>query len=90
MIFKNPLGVNFGASQVALMVKNLPANAGDIRDMGSIPGLGRFPAGGHGSPFQYSCLKESHGQRSLEGYSPWGGKELDITEQLTHTHPHIH
>ena len=39
------------------MVKNMPANAGDIRNMSSIPGLGRFPGGGHGNPFQYSCLK---------------------------------
>ena len=45
------------ASQVALVVKNLPANAGDIRDVGSIPGLGRFPGGGHGNPPQYSCLE---------------------------------
>ena len=39
-----------------LIVKNLPANAGDIRDTGSIPGLGRSPGGGHGNPLQYSCL----------------------------------
>ena len=39
------------------MVKNLPANAGDVRDMGSIPGLGRSPGGGHGNPLQYSCLE---------------------------------
>ena len=39
------------------MVKNLPANAGDARVMGSTPGLGRFPGGGHGSPYQYSCLE---------------------------------
>ena len=45
------------ASQVALVVKNLPANAGDIRDTGSIPGLGRSPGGGHGNPLQYSCLE---------------------------------
>ena len=38
------------------MVKNLPANAGDARDMGSIPGLGRSPGVGNGNPFQYSCL----------------------------------
>ena len=44
-------------SQVALVVKNLPANAGDIRDMGSIPGLGRSARGGHGNPLQYSCLE---------------------------------
>ena len=45
------------ASQVALVVKNLPANAGDARDVGSIPGLGRFPGRGDGNPFRYSCLK---------------------------------
>ena len=45
------------ASQVVLVVKNLPANAGDIRDMGLIPGLGRSPGGGHGNPLQYSCLE---------------------------------
>ena len=39
------------------MVKNLPANAGDIRDMGSIPGLGRSPGEGNGNPLQYSCLE---------------------------------
>ena len=39
------------------MVKNPPANAGDIRDSGSIPGLGRFSGGGHGNPLQYSCLE---------------------------------
>ena len=39
------------------MVKNPPANAGDIRDEGSIPGLGRSPGGGHGNPLQYSCLE---------------------------------
>ena len=39
------------------MVKNLPANAGDARGMGSIPGLGRFPGEGNGNPLQYSCLE---------------------------------
>ena len=38
-------------------VKTLPANAGDSRDMGSIPGLGRSPGGGHDDPLQYSCLE---------------------------------
>ena len=42
---------------MALVVKNLPANAGDIRDMASIPGLRRSPGGGHGNPLQYSCLE---------------------------------
>ena len=45
------------ASLVALVVKNLCANAGDKRDSGSIPGLGRSPGGGHGNPLQYSCLE---------------------------------
>ena len=39
------------------MVKNPPAHAGDVRDAGLIPGLERFPEGGHGNPFQYSCLE---------------------------------
>jgi len=41
---------------VALVVKNLPANAGDIRKSGSIPGSGRSPREGNGNPLQYSCL----------------------------------
>ena len=45
------------ASQVVLVGKNPPVKAGDIRDMGSIPRLGRSPAGGHGNPLQYSCLE---------------------------------
>ena len=65
------------------MVKNVPANAGDLRDMGCIPGSGRSHGGGHGNPLQYSCLKKFHGQRSLVGYSPWGHKESDMTELLT-------
>ena len=42
---------------MVLGVKNLPANAGDIRDVGLIPGLGRSPGGGHGNPLQYSFLE---------------------------------
>ena len=45
------------ASQVVLVVKNPPANAGDLRDVGSVPGLGRSPGEEHGNPFQYSCLE---------------------------------
>ena len=59
-----------GASQVLLMVENIRANAGDKRDTGSIPGLGRSPGGGHGNPLQYSCLENSLGQRSMMGHSP--------------------
>ena len=55
---------------MALVVKNLPANAGDIRDTGSIPGSGRSPGGGPGNPLWYSQLENPHGQRSLESYSP--------------------
>ena len=45
------------ASQVVLVVKNPPAKAGDVIDVGLIPGLGRSPGGGHGNPLQYSCLE---------------------------------
>ena len=53
-----------------LVVKNPPIDAGDVRDVGSISGLGESPGGGHGNPLQYSCVEKSHGQRSLAGYSP--------------------
>ena len=52
----NDVGIN-GFSQGSLEVKNLPANAGDVRDVGSVPGLGRSPGGGHGNPLQDSCLE---------------------------------
>ena len=66
-----------------IVVKNPPANAGDIRDhqkLDSTPGSGRSSGGGHGKPLQYSWPEESHGQRSLAGYGPEDHKELDITE----------
>ena len=66
--------------QVVLVVKNPPANAGDVRDAGLTPGSGRSPEGGHGNPLQYSCLENPHGQRILVGYSPWGLHESDTTE----------
>ena len=50
------------ASQVALVVKNPPANAGDVRHAGSIPGLERSPREGTGNPLQYSCLENSMGR----------------------------
>ena len=65
---------------VAPVVRIPPANVGDIREAGSIPGLGRSSGGGHGNPLQYSCLENPHGQRSLEGYSPQGHKKSDTTE----------
>ena len=70
------------------MFKNFPggsdskASAYNAGDLGSVPGLGRYPGEENGYPLQYSCL-ENHGQRSLAGYSPWGHKELNPTEPLT-------
>ena len=62
------------------MVKDLPANSRDARDMGSIPGLGRSPGGGAWQPTPVCLPGKSHGQRNLAGYSPWGHKELNTTE----------
>ena len=67
---------------MALVIKNPPDNAGDVRDMGSNPGSGRFPGDGNGNPLQYFCLENTMDKRSLVGYSPWGGKESDTTERL--------
>ena len=53
--------------------------AWNVGDLGSIPGLGRFPGGGYGNPFQYSCMENPHEQIGLAGYSPWGCKEQDTT-----------
>ena len=54
------------------MVKNLPANAGDVD---SIPGSGRSPREGNSNPLQYSCLGKSHEQRNLAGYTVHGGQQ---------------
>ena len=70
------------ASLVAQMVKNLPAMQ---ETPGSIPQSGRSSAEGNGNLLQYSCLENST-DRSLAGYSPWGHRELDMTEQLAHPH----
>ena len=66
---------NTEASQVVLVVKNLPANAGDIRDWCSIPVSGRSPGEGNGNSLQFSCQR-IHGQRSLVGHSPWGSQRV--------------
>ena len=55
---------NIRASQVVQVLKNTPTNAGDIRNVGLIPGSGRSPGGGNGNPLQYSCLENPHGQRA--------------------------
>ena len=61
------------------MVKNSSANVGDIRNVGSIPGLGISPGGGHHNPLQYFVWRIPWTEEP-GGYSPWGGKELDTTE----------
>ena len=55
----------YGPSQVAPVVKKSSAIAGDVRDMGSIPGSERSPGGGHGNPLPYSCLEHPMGRRAL-------------------------
>ena len=64
-------------AQVALVVQNLPANAGDIGDMGLIPGLGRYPRGRNGNPLQYSCLENPMGR------GVWSCKESDPAYRLS-------
>ena len=58
-------------------------SACNVGELGSIPRLGRSPGGRHKNPAQYSCLENPQGQRSLEGYSLSGRKELDTTEGLS-------
>ena len=65
---------------MALVVKNPLANAGDIRDTGSIPGSEKTPWRRAWQPTPVCLLGESHGQRRLVGYRPLGGKELDMIE----------
>ena len=70
--------VKEGAFQMALVIKKPLTNAGDIRDKGSIPGLGKYPDGGHGHPLQYACWRIPWTEEpSLAGYNPWGHKESD-------------
>jgi len=67
------------ASQAAQVVKNLPANAGDIRDAGSISESRRSPGGGHGNPFQYSCLENATDRGAWQA-TVHGITELDTTQ----------
>ena len=67
-----------GTFQVALVVKNLPANARDTKDSGSIPGWGRCPGGGHNNPLQYSCLENPVDRRACWTTVHW------VTESRTH------
>ena len=68
--------------QVVLVVKNLPADAGDTRDVRSTPGSGRAPWRSKWQLFPVFLPGESHGRRSLVGYGPRGRKESDTTERL--------
>ena len=74
------------ASQLSLVVKNTPANAGDIRDGGFDSWVVKIPWRRTWQPTPVFLHGEFHRQRNLEGYSPWGHKESDKTKQLTHTH----
>ena len=76
---------------MGLVAKNLPANAEDIRDTGSIPGSGRSPGGGHGNPLQYSCLK------NLMDSGAWWAtvygaakNRTRLKRPSTHTYTHTH
>ena len=68
---------------LAQLVKESACNAGYL---GLIPGSERSSGEGIGHPLQYSCLENPHGQSSLVGYSPWGRKKSDTTEQLSTAH----
>ena len=59
---------------MALVVKNLPANAGDTTDLDTIPGLGRSPGGGNGSPLQYSCVENPMDRGA------WGATVLGVAK----------
>ena len=79
------------ASQVALVVKNPPDNAGDIRDEASIPELGRAPGEGHGSPLQYSCLENITSRGAWLAVVYWAAKSWTwLKQQQQHTHTHTH
>ena len=67
---------------MALVIKHLPASAGDIRDMGLITWVGKIPQRRKWQPTPVLLSGESHGQRSLVRYSPWSRKETDMTEGI--------
>ena len=68
------------------MVKDLPANAGDVRDTGSIPGLGKSPGGGHGNPLQFSCLGNPMDKGAWQATAHRVAKSQTQLKQLSHAH----
>ena len=73
------------------MIKNLPTNAGDIRDVGLIPELGRFPGGGHGNPLQYSCLENLRDRGAWRAAEPMDSQSRTrLSNARAHTHTHKH
>ena len=71
------------------MIKNPPANAGDVRDKGLIPRWGRVPGVGNGNPLQYSCLKNSVDRGAWQA-TVHGVAELETTKRLEHARAHMH
>ena len=77
VIFLRTAKLFFSASQVPLDIKNLPAKAGDVKDSGSTPGLGRSPGGGNGNTLQYSC------QRNTMDRGAWWAPVLGVSKSWT-------
>ena len=71
------------------MIKNPPLNTGDIRDIGSVPALGRSPGRGHGNPLQYSYLENPTDRRAWRYIVHWVTKKSDTTEVTYHPYIHI-
>ena len=81
--------VNFiRASQVVLVVENPPASVGDLRDAGSVPGLGRSPEGGYGNPLQYSCLVNPMDRGAWRATVHRVTKSQTLLKRLEHTGTH--
>ena len=72
-----------------LVVKNLPAKAGEVRDAGSIPGLGRSPGEGNGNPLQYSCLENPMDRGAWRATVHRGRKKSDTTQVTQHAGRHV-
>ena len=71
------------------VVKNLPVNAGDLRDAGSIPGSGRSPGGGHGNPLQYSGMENSMDREAWQAIVHRVSKSWTRQKQLRYMHPYM-